>query len=221
MNDIDQSEKAILDAHEPKWIAQGYEVVRHPTGAALPTFLENYQPDAVLLGRTPQVVVEVVRKGQPNVERKVQALNALLADRSDWRLILLYAGLEPLELPAITTQRLKASLASVRELVRVDLRSSLLLLWATLEALGRRFEPEKTKRPQKPASIVEQLAGAGFVVPSDAEQLRRAANWRNRLVHGDLDIALSETQILDVAAIVEALIGVLEARDKENVLPNN
>jgi hypothetical protein len=220
VNDIEQAEKAVLDAHEPKWVAQGYKVVRHPTGAVLPTFLESYAPDAVLLGRSPQVVVEVVRKGQPNVERKVRALNALLAEHGDWRLMLLYAGVEPIELPAVTTERLKTSLASVRQLAYVDLRSSLLLLWATLEALGRRLEPEKTKRPQKPASIVELLAAAGFIVPSEAEQLRRAADWRNRLVHGDLEIELAERQILDLAVIVEGLIDVLEKNDARSNSPD-
>lgn len=221
MNDIEQLEKDVLDAHEPKWIAQGYKVVRHPTGSALPPFLERFRPDAVLLGRTPQVVVEIVRKGQPNAERKVQALNALLAEHSDWRLILLYAGLEPLELPVVSTRSLERSLDSARRLVGIDLRSSLLLLWATLEALGRRFEPEKTKRPQKPASIVEMLASAGFILPAEAEHLRRAAVLRNRLVHGDLDIALTESEILGVADIVAGLISTVEQREPLTGLPGH
>lgn len=213
MNEFELAEKAILDAHEPSWVAQGYKVVRQPKRATLPAFLERYMPDAVLLGRNPQVVVEVVRKGQPDIERKVRELNALLAGHRDWRLEVLYAGEEPEQLPVVTTHRLKASLASVRQLAAIEPRSSLLLLWATLEALGRRFEPGKTKRPQSPGRIVELLAGAGFVAPSEAEQLRRAVQWRNRLVHGDLEIELAARPILDIADIVEGLIGVLEDRE--------
>lgn len=214
MSDIDQLEKDVLDAHEPKWLAQGYAVVRQPRGAVLPAFLEGYRPDAVLLGRTPQIVVEIVRKGQPNAERNVRALNALLAEHSDWRLMLLYAGVEPIELPVVSTQSMRGSLASARRLVSIDVRSSLLLLWATLEALSRRLEPAKTKRPQKPASIVEFLAGAGFVLPSEAEQLRLSADWRNRLVHGDLDIELTQLQVQGVADIVDGLIHLIEKRDE-------
>lgn len=220
MTEFELAEKAILDAHEPSWVAQGYEVVRQPKRATLPAFLERYMPDAVLLGRSPQVVVEVVRKGQPDIERKVRELNALLAGQRDWRLEVLYAGEEPEQLPVVATQRLKASLASVRQLAAIQPQSSLLLLWATLEALGRRFEPGKTMRPQSPGRIVELLAGAGFVAPSEAEQLRKAVQWRNRLVHGDLEIELAERQILNLAVIVEGLIDILEKNDARSSSPD-
>jgi hypothetical protein len=213
MNEFERAENAVLDRHEPAWIAQGYKVVRHPSRSTLPPFLEKYEPDAVLLGRKPKVVVEVVRKGQPQVENKVRQLNSLLAGHDDWRLEVLYAGEEPNELPAIPTERLRESLTNVRHLAPVDQRSGLLLLWATLEALTRRLEPTKTKRPQTPGRVVELLAGAGFITPSEAEQLREAASWRNRLVHGDLSVALSDTQLLAVVDIVEELIAALEKNE--------
>ncbi|MER9586745.1 HepT-like ribonuclease domain-containing protein [Mesorhizobium sp. M0276] len=213
MNEFELAEDAILDQHEPSWIAQGYKLVRRPSRGSLPSFLERYLPDAVLLGRTPQVVVEVLRKGQPHVERKVRELNALLAKHDDWRLEVLYAGEEPDQLPSVSTELLKQSLSSTGRLAPIDPRGGLLLLWATLEALSRRLEPGKTMRPQTPGRIVELLAGAGFVAPSEAEQLREAVQWRNRLVHGDLTISPSETQVLKLVEIVGDLIGTLERRE--------
>jgi hypothetical protein len=217
MNEFELADNAVLDQHEPSWVAQGYKVVRRPSRENLPAFLDRYMPDAVLVGRTPNVVVEVVRKGQPQIERKVRDLNALLAGRDDWRLEVLYAGEQPEQLPAVSTERLRGSLANVRRLARIDQGGGLLVLWATLEAIARRLEPGKTGRPQSPGRIVELLAGAGFIAPSEAEKLREGAQWRNRLVHGDLDISPSEGEISNLTDIVERLVGALERREADQL----
>jgi hypothetical protein len=212
MREHEIAEETILDRHARSWQAQGYEVVRHPSRADLPAFLSSYMPDAVLLGRSPKVVVEVVRKGQPQVEKKIQALNALLAGQEDWRLEILYAGGEPEILPAASFEQLMETLASVRNLAQVDQRASLLLFWAILEAISRRLEPEKTKRPQSPGRVVELLAGAGFVAPTEAALLREAARWRNRLIHGDLDTMPSREQVLTLADLLACLLDSIERR---------
>ena len=213
MNGIELEEKAILDQHEPSWVAQGYKVVRQPSGEHLPEFLHSYKPDAILVGRTPYVVVEVLRKGQLNIEHKIQRLKTLLAGHDDWRLEVLYAGIEPEQLPEVPSQQLRAFVATVRKLASTEQRGALLLLWSVLEALTRRLEPTKTRRPQSPGRVVELLAGAGYIAPSDAEHLRDAVQWRNRLVHGDLTISPSKKQILKLADLVEEVISSLEARE--------
>ncbi len=213
MNENELEENAVLDRHEPSWIAQGYRVVRQPRGTNLPAFLRTHAPDAVLLGRTPNVVVEVLRKGQTNVERKVRDLRALVAGQDDWRLEVLYAGEEPEQLPQVSTEQLKELLEKVRNFAPVEQRGALLLLWAIVEALARRLEPDKTRRPQSAERVVELLAGAGHIAPSQAERLREAARLRNLLVHGDLNISLSEEQVLRLADLVGDMIGVLAGRE--------
>jgi hypothetical protein len=213
MNEFELAEKVALDRHEPSWRAQGYRVVRHPSRETLPAFLDQYKPDAILVGRKPQVWVEVVRKGQPQVEHKIRGLNALLKGHDDWRLEVLYAGEEVEQLPAVPTRNLRSSLTDIRRLIADDRQGSLLRIWATLEALARRLEPTRTLLPQSPGRVVELLAGAGFVAPSQAEHLREAVQWRNRLVHGDLNVSPSERQLLSLIDILNELIAVVEARD--------
>ena len=213
MNEFELVENAVLDQREPSWRAQGYRVVRHPSREILPAFLERYRPDAILVGRLPQILVEIVRKGQPQIEHKIRNLNALLKGHDDWRLEVLYAGEEVEQLPSVSTRNLRASMANIRLLLPDDQQGSLLRIWATLEALARRLEPAKTLRPQSPGRVVELLAGAGFVTPSQAENLREAVHWRNRLVHGDLSISPSQQQLADLADVLDELIGVVEARD--------
>ncbi len=213
MTERQHTNHAVLDSHEPSWVAQGYRVIREPSGSYLPKFLKRFEPDAILLGRTPKIVVEVVRKGQPNVERKIRLLNETLSNHQDWRLEVLYAGSEPEQLPAVTTVRLKEQLADIRKLLPLEQRGSLLLLWATLEALSRRLQPDQTKHPLTPGSVVELLAGEGFVTPGEARQLREAVKWRNRLAHGDLEITPVGEKLYDLVAIAERLIVDLERQE--------
>jgi len=205
MTDSEAIEMDMLDAHEQQWLAQGYELVRQPTRAQLPDFLQKYVPDAVLIGRDPKVVVEVVRKGQHGSSDRLRDLSALLAGRAEWRLQVIYAGETIDTLPSVPSARVSETLNRVRHLARTDVQASLLLLWATLEAISRRLDPSKTARPQSAVRIVELLASTGRVLPSQAAKLREAAAWRNRLVHGDLDIILNTSDIEPVIDIVQGL----------------
>ena len=213
MSNATSSEVAVLEEHEPFWKAQGYTVVRRPAGEALPAFLKNYSPDALLLGPKPQVVVEVVRKGKPHIETRMRQLRAIIESQSDWRLEVLYTGEEAESLPTASTHELKIALADVRRLLPGEKRGALLLLWATLEALSRRLEPGKTARPQSPGRVVELLASTGHIAPSEAPFLREAVVWRNRLVHGDLETRPSETAVSRLADIIEKLVIDLEIRE--------
>ena len=205
MSDQHRAEDAILERHESKWIAQGYKVVRQPRAGDLPSFLKNFIPDALLLGRDPQVVVEIISKGSPHAQKKIAELKSLLQGHDDWRLDVLFAGEEPEQLPLVSTEAVQQSLRSIRAMLPAEPKSALLLCWATLEAIARRLEPTKSMRPQSPGRVVELLAGAGHVTPSKAAQLRKAIQWRNRLVHGDLDLAVTPTQVAEVVEIAENL----------------
>jgi uncharacterized protein YutE (UPF0331/DUF86 family) len=206
-------EQAILDENEPRWIAQGYRVIRRPRRDQAPAFLGKYTPDAIATGRSPGLIVEVVRKGDRHIEQKIRQLRTLLAPEADWRLEVLYSG-EPFDDVAPTTiETMVETLRSVRHLADGEPRAALLLCWATLEALVRRLEPEKAIRAQTPGQVVELLASAGYIVPSEADQLRRVANVRNRLVHGDLSIQPTRPEVEEIADTIEALIEVLRRRE--------
>jgi uncharacterized protein YutE (UPF0331/DUF86 family) len=205
MSEQHRAEDAILERYEPNWIAQGYKVVRPRSVGDLPAFLKDYVPDALLLGRTPQVVVEVTSKGSPHAQKKIAKLKSLLQGHADWRLEVLFVGEEPEQLPLVSAKAVQHSLESIRAILSAEPKSALLLFWATLEAIARRLEPAKSMRPQSPGRVVELLAGAGHVTPGEAGQLRRAVQWRNRLIHGDLDLAVTSGQVAEVVEIAESL----------------
>jgi hypothetical protein len=205
MNEQQQAEHAVLERHEPHWIAKGYKVVRNPKAGDLPDFFRNYIPDALLLGQNPKVVVEIITKGNLIGQKRISNLKMLMEGHDDWRLEVLFAGKEPDELPPMPNDAVQHSLESIRKLLPAEPKSALLLCWATLEAIARRLEPAKTMRPQSPGRVVELLAGAGHVTPTEASQLRKAIQWRNRLIHGDLSVSLTPAEVGDMVKITEGL----------------
>lgn len=210
MIEYETFEDSVLDAHEPKWVADGYRVVRRPSQAALPPFLHGFTPDALLIGREPKVVVEVVAKGDINVPRKMDDLKKRLRGHEDWRVEVLFAGQAPAQLRSMTLRSLEDAVATVRRLADDEPRGALLLAWATIEAVARYLEPERTKRPQSPARVVEVLASGGHITPSQAQTIRDAIKDRNNIVHGELDIRPSKEAIAGLAEIVEHVLESLE-----------
>lgn len=211
MSKMDERERVVLDEYETQWVEQGYRVVREPRGSEVPEFLGSFQPDALLLGRDPKIVVEIVQKGAPHVEEKVRRLRSLLASKGDWRLEILYTGEAGNTLPTASLDDIRSTLRNARTTAYTVPSAALLLTWAALEALARRLEPQKATRPQSPGRVVELLAGAGHVTPTEASLLRIAVKLRNGFIHGDLSIQLSAEDVALALEVAENLLLRLEA----------
>jgi hypothetical protein len=212
------AEQAILDKLEPKWLAQGYRVIRQPARENLPQFFDRYLPDAVLLGRIPQVAVEIVGKGNSAAEARIARLATLLEGHDDWRLEVIYGG-EKIHVPPVASREsLQDLLASIRRLADDEPRAALVLVWAALEATARRLEPSKMKQPQTAGGTVELLAGTGYATPNEAEFLRQAVVWRDQFVHGDLAIRPTADQIRKLAIIVENVLKFIDKQPESAAL---
>ncbi|HEY8573246.1 hypothetical protein [Phenylobacterium sp.] len=212
MISAEESERAALDQYEPRWEAEGYRVIRHPGADVIPEFLGRFQPDAIAVGREPKLLIEVIRKGAPHAEEKVRRLKALIGDRTDWQLEVLYSGEEERGVAPADADDISRLLVTVRHLAVNEPRAALLMAWAGLEALARRLEPQRAVRPQTPGRVVELLAGAGYIAPSEAHLLRAAADVRNKLIHGDLSVHPTPADIEEVEKIAGALLTQIKGR---------
>lgn len=212
MTNAEDWERALLDEYEPRWLAQGYKVIRHPSAEEVPKFLGYFRPDALALGQDVSLVVEVIRKGSPNAEEKVRRLKALLEPQERWRLEVLYSGEAESGLPPAESDAISELLEAARTLYLHEPRGALLLTWAALEALARRLEPQASAKPQSPGRVVELLASTGHVAPSEAERLRAAVNQRNRLIHGDLSVRPPPSDVSEILEIARNLLLKLEGR---------
>lgn len=196
----------ILDQCEPRWRAQGYEVVRQPATPLRPPFLHGYVPDAILVGKEPKIIVAVLQKGNEAVAAQLQRLRELVARQPDWRLDVVYAGpAEPIY-RTVPHEAITETLRAARYLVGVEPRSALLLFWSALEAIGRHLSPDLNDAGQGgPGRLLEMLAGEGYVTPSEADLLRQSMRQRNRIAHGELDLSPDRETFATLLSIADSL----------------
>ena len=111
------------------------------------------------------------------------------------------------ELSVASRQAIEGSLAGAQSLNSTGSPApALIMAWATFEALARRRSPLIFARPQTPQRLIEMFAAEGHVTPDEADLLRRLAETRNKLVHGELEVAISVTEVSDFIAILAGLM---------------
>lgn len=201
------AEAALLRFASEALKEDGYSVVLDPPPSSLPAELRAIRPDAIALGKKPYLVIEVAREGTESAARVERIQRAIQGD-PEWQLHLVFNRGDVSEaLAAARISDIRKAIGGIRETARSDTRAALVVCWACLEALSRVIAPKDFGRPQTPSRIVERLAAAGYVVPSDAKFLRQMALKRNAFVHGEL--------AADVAAgDIKRFIGVLEGLEK-------
>jgi len=206
-------EAAVLEVILPELVAEGFEVYAHPSAHLLPSFLRGYSPDAIALREDKNLAIQVLHQG-PASKGKLDKVRELLSGHRDWELRVYWISPanvpEPIE--AASVKDVERAITSIEELTaKGHTAPALLMAWASLEALGRAFLPEKLARPQTPARLVEVLAGDGLVTPSEADRLRQLASVRNRLIHGGLRVKIASKDIKAFAAVLRTLLKLLQS----------
>ena len=56
-----EREQRVLDLITPRLKAEGYAVFTHPSRDLLPAFMQDYQPDAIALGRPKNIAIQIAR----------------------------------------------------------------------------------------------------------------------------------------------------------------
>jgi hypothetical protein len=206
------TERALLEAVAARYKAEGFDVFVEPSHALLPPFMQDYRPDAVAIGPEKKIAIEIARERSDD---KLRRLRERFSGHDDWEFVVLYvtpgAGTDRME--AAPLDAIKRTVQSVTELRSAGQPTAALVLgWSALEATARALLPDRLARPQPPASLIEVLAGEGYITPSKADSLRIAAAVRNEAAHGQLDVAV-ESKHLD--ALLDAL------RTLASFLPKN
>ena len=192
-----QTELEVLIALVPQLEAEGYEVYLHPSRPMVPEFLGDFQPDVLAFRGDEKLVVEIKRKSK-DAEKQMQQISKLLQGRSGWnlRLIWLSPTSELVALPRQTRETIKARIEEARALVSaIHVSAAMLLAWATFEAIARALSEASFNRPQTPGRLIEVLAAEGTISPSEADLLRRLAQLRNRLIHGELTVTPDQGEV--------------------------
>ena len=192
-----QTEAEVLQRLLPELEAQGYEVYLHPNRRLLPSFFGDYEPFAVALGSSKNLAVEFARQSA-DTSKKLERITALFEGQPKWELRIVW--LEPVssqrDLEVQPSAVIAKRITEVQELIdKGSSEGSLLLAWATFEALARAILPDRFQRPQTPRRLVEILAAEGYITPSEADFLRELAEKRNKLIHGELQTHASKAEL--------------------------
>lgn len=220
MSQQSETELEVLESILPELEADGYEVYIRPNRPLVPKFLETFQPDAIAKRSDSNLVIEVALRS-PESKKKVEQITKLFERQRSlgeipekWRLRIVSVSPASISVkPAVQqVSAIKKRIKKIEELQsQGHLEASLLLCWATFEALGRALQPEKFERAQTPRRLVEVLAGEGYLSPLEADHLRTLANKRNGIVHGSFQIKLSNSDISNFLKILKALQKVLNS----------
>ncbi len=192
-----QTGAEVLQRLLPELEAQGYEVYLHPNRRLLPSFFGDYEPFAVALGSSKNLAVEFARQSA-DTSKKLERITALFEGQPKWELRIVW--LEPVssqrDLEVQPSAVIAKRITEVQELIdKGSSEGSLLLAWATFEALARAILPDRFQRPQTPRRLVEILAAEGYITPSEADSLRELAEKRNKLIHGELQTHASKAEL--------------------------
>ncbi|MDQ2080982.1 hypothetical protein RA307_12385 [Xanthobacteraceae bacterium Astr-EGSB] len=187
---------------------EGYEVFLQPSKLILPRFLKNFRPDAVAHRGGEHLVVALVT-GSAEADKDLPAMTTAVRANPGWSLRLIIAD-PTREQKTLSPERLetiKRSADEMAALIREGLyRAAMLVGWSTLEALGRAAMPAELARPQNPKGLVQILAQEGYVLPTEAELLRKLADKRNALIHGEVQTEVSKSEAEEFAAILGTLM---------------
>lgn len=203
----DALEADVLQGQVAELEAEGYDVYIHPHKRLLPGFLAGQTPDLLARRKEKGVVLEVLRRST-DASRRLEQLNQLLKDQPNWELRVVW--LDPAttinKLDVQPTAAIEARISEMKGLLQSgNVTIALLLGWATFEALGRAVMPDAFQRPQTPARLVRELAAAGHVTPTEADELRRLADKRNRFVHGGLETPVARAEVERLIEILTIL----------------
>ncbi len=197
-------EVAILERVQANLNAEGYRVVLQPDRYTLPDFLQDLSPDAVAFGERGNLVVEVVSRSN-NTDQKLQRFRNALDGQPDWKLHTVWTSghTVPPSPKQASRKSVQSSLRQITNLLESGfVQPAFLLCWATLEAVGRRLLPSELEKPQSPARLVEHLAAQGHLARAEVSTLKSWAQTRNKLVHGDLDLDISELETRKFSEII-------------------
>ncbi|WP_297509274.1 hypothetical protein [uncultured Caulobacter sp.] len=199
------TESAMLDSLEPRWVKEGYRVIRRPKPHELPAFLQGFQPDAIAIGSQPSLLIEILRHRGRSGDTKVRQLQGLLAGHPEWRLEVVYAAQEGVAVAPTTEAEVRAALDEARRVAEVAPRSALLLAWSIFEAVARRLEPDLAARSLSPGSLIDVMISTGRLPQTEAHFLREMAGGRNAAAHGLLDYRPTEGDVDRLIDLSEAL----------------
>ena len=200
-------ENVVLERLVPDLESQGYDVFVHPNKQMVPPFLGAYVPDLIALRDDKNLVIEI-KQANGRAENILKDLAKRFEGQNRWEFRIVWISPNESQ-DGVTLQSREAISARLKEISQLldagFVDPAMLLAWATFEAIGRKLMPKEFVRPQSPGRLVQVLATEGHITPDEGDVLRQIADMRNRFVHGELTVAISQPQVEAFVRILSSL----------------
>lgn len=201
-------EREALEVLRPRYEKQGYEFFVELPLSFLPNHVERYIPDAIAKKDDKFIAIEVKRQRISSIEKQLDKIKSQIEGDKNWRMDYYFSDQIEMEKGPNTQskQRVMEAIGEAEELLASGkLSSAFLLCWAILEAIARTRFFDAFKRPQSPGRIVTVLAENGTLNPDTANELRSAAEKRNKFIHGELEVKISISEIQKFLTVLREL----------------
>jgi uncharacterized protein YutE (UPF0331/DUF86 family) len=200
-------ENVVLERLVPDLKSQGYDVFVHPNKQMVPTFLGAYVPDLIALRNDKNLVIEIKHRNG-SAENVLKDLAKRFEGQNQWEFRIVWVSPSESQ-DGLTLQSQEAISTRLKEISRLlgagFVDSAMLMAWATFEAIGRKLMPKEFERPQSPGRLVQVLATEGHITPDEGDVLRQLVDLRNRFIHGDLAITITQPQVDSFVRILSSL----------------
>jgi hypothetical protein len=206
-------EAEMLDRIATRFQERGYTVVKQPSGAQLPSFLQSVRPDLLASNETESVVVEVRSRDSIVGSKEVSDIARIVDGREGWRFQLVYVGGKQhpsTQLKSASRQVLGKRLRTARAAIRgSDSDSAILLLWSIVEPLLREqaLRLDLPLDHQSSKDLVRQCYMSGLIGWKEYRLLQKSAQARNRIAHGFAADARSRATAQALANFAEDWLG--------------
>ncbi len=202
-------ERVALEHLRPKLEQDGYTVIEQPSAHLMPFRLQGYIPDFVAHKGDKYIAYEIKSKRNASVHKKLEELKKNIEQQPNWSFEIVYANeiLSEENPPTQAISSIRDALKQVEDITKHENpQAALLLAWATLEAAARHLHPKIFAKPQTPGRIVTVLAERGLIDHKVANKLRTITSKRNSIVHGELSIRVTSSDVDTVKMVVNSLL---------------
>jgi len=182
----------MLQSAERRYKRQGYRVLLHPRGDALPHFLRDFEPDMIAYNDQESVVVEIKQRMDLPASGYLMDLADAVGAQQGWRLDLAVletsaATLVDEDLENLGQPEIVARIRATRQIVQGQQEEeAILLAWCTVEAALRLIAARQhiSLQSDQPGYAVKQLYSLGIMDREEYTVLQRGVRARNILMHG-------------------------------------
>lgn len=192
----------LLDSLAKDAERRGWTFLVAPQKSALPEFLGDYRPDAIVLNSEGGVIIEITNRRDIAQKGRLAEVAKIVSGQRGWSFRVFYANPSDQPRASFLSPTSEEVITGINEARALDAmgqeRAALVMAWAALEAVARLVMSQAdidSAKPISPIQAVQTLAQEGYLSDEDAAQLRDLARIRNEVVHGGLSVRVSREEV--------------------------